>query len=98
MKDNELTQTNAKVLTQKHLIVAKDTSVKKNLVNILYITNSHYIFQLAEMIINRFYVAHKQGREAKGATSLGLCWSLNLTTVLQEHCIKAPDLAIVRSI
>ena len=73
MKDNELAQTNAKVLTQKHLIVAKDTSVKKNLVNILYITNSHYIFQLAEMSINRFYVAHKQGREAKGATSLGLC-------------------------
>lgn len=73
MKDNELTQMNAKVLTQKHLITAKDTAVKENLVNILYITNSHCIFQLAEMIINRFYVTHKQGREAKRATSLGLC-------------------------
>lgn len=44
MKDNELTQMNAKVLTQKHPIIAKDTAVKKNLVNILYITNNHYIF------------------------------------------------------
>lgn len=74
MKDNKLTQTNEKVLTRKHPITAKDTAVKKNLVNILvYITNSHFIFQPAEMIINRFYVAHKQGKEAKGATSLGLC-------------------------
>lgn len=79
---------NAKVLTQKQIITAKDTGVKSNLVSSPYITNNYYLFSLGEVIINTFYIANTQRIEAKGATSLRLFWSLYLSIVLQENYFK----------